>query len=143
VKRTISHAALISATIFGGMAAVGQQQEAIEHFKNPVQQTIQAGSRAVGAAASARLKFESAEPLKRTYAAARAGSHHQRNDGTVGGGLTRALGNKRSGHQQEANYVDEIMCPVQSTSSEVVSFRDGALPVWLAVAKSHLPEDHP
>jgi hypothetical protein len=33
------------------------------------------------------------------------------------------------------------MCPVQSTSSEVPSFRDGALPVWLAVVKSQLPAE--
>jgi hypothetical protein len=30
VKRAICHAALIGATIFGGMAAVGQQQQTIQ-----------------------------------------------------------------------------------------------------------------
>jgi len=32
-------------------------------------------------------------------------------------------------------YVDEIMCPVQKSASQVSSVRDRALPMWLAMVK--------
>jgi hypothetical protein len=37
------------------------------------------------------------------------------------------------------SYVDEIMCHVQKTSSQVSSVRDRVLPMWLAMVKRQLP----